>query len=86
LWEKGNNTKDIHVEIFPVYSGKCLLRKAVHNWVDKITQGRSKVTHDARPGEEVAETTVKNFNAAGFDALIKRWDKCISVGGGYVEK
>jgi hypothetical protein len=24
--------------------------------------------------------------AAGFDALVKRWDKCISVGGRYVEK
>jgi hypothetical protein len=34
----------------------------------------------------VAETTVKNFYAAGFDALVKRSDKCISVGGGYVEK
>jgi hypothetical protein len=28
----------------------------------------------------------KNFYAAGFDALGKRWDKCINVGGGYVEK
>jgi hypothetical protein len=28
----------------------------------------------------------KGFYAAGFDALVKRWDKCISVGGGYVEK
>jgi hypothetical protein len=28
----------------------------------------------------------KDFCAAGFDALIKPWDKCISVGGGYVEK
>jgi hypothetical protein len=28
----------------------------------------------------------KDFYAAGFDALVKRWDKCISVGGGYVEK
>jgi hypothetical protein len=34
----------------------------------------------------VAETTVKNFYAAGFDALVKRWEKCINVGGGYVEK
>jgi hypothetical protein len=25
------------------------------------------------------------FCAAGFDALVKRSDKCISVGGGYVE-
>jgi hypothetical protein len=24
--------------------------------------------------------------AAGFDAPVKRWDKCINVGGGYVEK
>jgi hypothetical protein len=22
----------------------------------------------------------------GFDALVKRWEKCINVGGGYVEK
>jgi hypothetical protein len=28
----------------------------------------------------------KDFYAAGFDALVKRWDKCISVGGRYVEK
>jgi hypothetical protein len=28
----------------------------------------------------------KDFCAAGFDALVKGWDKCISVGGGYVEK
>jgi hypothetical protein len=28
----------------------------------------------------------KYFYAAGFDALVKRWDKCINVGGGYVEK
>jgi hypothetical protein len=25
----------------------------------------------------------KDFYAAGFDALVKRWDTCISVGGGY---
>jgi hypothetical protein len=35
----------------------------------------------------VAETTVKKgFYAGGFNTLVKRWDKCISVGGGYVEK
>jgi hypothetical protein len=28
----------------------------------------------------------KDFYAAGFDALIKRWGKCINVGGGYVDK
>jgi histone-lysine N-methyltransferase SETMAR len=28
----------------------------------------------------------KDFCAAGFDALVKRWDTCINVGGGFVEK
>jgi hypothetical protein len=28
----------------------------------------------------------KDFYAAGFDSLVKLWDKCINVGGGYVEK
>jgi hypothetical protein len=29
-WAKGLIAKDIHKEIFPVYGGKCLSRKAVH--------------------------------------------------------
>jgi hypothetical protein len=28
----------------------------------------------------------KDFYAVSFDPLVKRWDKCISFGGGYVEK
>jgi hypothetical protein len=27
----------------------------------------------------------KDFYATGFDALVKRWDKCIDVGGGYIK-
>jgi hypothetical protein len=59
LWAKGLDAKDIHKEMFPVYSGMCLSHKAVHNWVEKFSQGHSKVTDDAQPGAEVAETTVK---------------------------
>jgi hypothetical protein len=64
----GKNTqyaKDIHKETFPVYGGKCLLHKAVHNWVQKFSQGRLKVTDDARQDEVVAETTAKKLYAAG---------------------
>jgi hypothetical protein len=50
FWAKGLNAKDSHKEMFPVYGGKCLLHKAVHNWVKKSSQGRSKVADDARPG------------------------------------
>jgi hypothetical protein len=28
----------------------------------------------------------KDFYVVGFEALVKRGDKCINVGGGYVEK
>jgi hypothetical protein len=72
--------------MFSVYVGKCLSRKAVHNWVEK----RAKFFAD---DEEVdmemrkwLRQPSRDFYASGFDALVKRWDKCISVGGGYVEK
>jgi hypothetical protein len=42
----------------------------VDNWVKNFTHGRLKVT-DGESGAEVAETTVKNVYAAGFDALVK---------------
>jgi transposase len=44
-------------EIIPVYGGKCLSRKAVHNWVDKFSQERSKVADDARRGRPVQTAT-----------------------------
>jgi hypothetical protein len=80
LWAKGLSAKDIHKERFSIYVGNCLSRKAVHNWAEK----RGKCFTD----DEEVETEVrkwlrqqsKDFYAAGF------WDKCIDVGGGYVEK
>jgi hypothetical protein len=71
-----------------VYSGKCLSRKAVHNWVDKLFQGRLKVADVDISTEAVVQRDrgQKNFYAAGFDELVKRWDKCMNVGGGYFEK
>jgi hypothetical protein len=53
--------KKIHKEMFPVYGGKCLWRRAVHNWVEKFSQGRSKAADDARqshPVEIATEETV----------------------------
>jgi hypothetical protein len=35
---------------------------------------------------KLARQQSKGFYAAGFDVLVKPLDKCISVGGGYVEK
>jgi hypothetical protein len=86
LWAKGLDAKDIHKEIFPVYGEKCLSCKAVHTWAEK--RGNLFVH-----GEEI-ETEMrkcprqksKDFYAMSIDALAKRWDKRMNVGGGYVEK
>jgi hypothetical protein len=53
-------------ETFPLYGGKCLSPKVVHNLVAKFSQWLSKVADDARPSAEVAETTVKRFLSCGF--------------------
>jgi hypothetical protein len=39
LWAKRLIAKGIHKEMLPVYGGKCLSHKAVHNWVKKFSQG-----------------------------------------------
>jgi hypothetical protein len=46
LLAEGVNAKDIHKEMFRVYCGKCLSRKAVRSWVEKFSRGRSNVTDD----------------------------------------
>jgi hypothetical protein len=82
LWAKELCVKDIHNEMFPVYIGKCLLRKAFY------------LGGKCYADDEGVETEVrkwlrqrsKDFYAVGFDALVKRWDKCINVGGGCVKK
>ncbi|PNF29350.1 hypothetical protein B7P43_G07837 [Cryptotermes secundus] len=48
--------------MLPVYGGKCLSSKAVHNWVDKFPQVRSKVVDCVRSGlpvEIATEATVQ---------------------------
>jgi hypothetical protein len=87
LWAIGPNTKDIHKEMFPFYSGKCWSRKAVHNCVEKLSQRRSKVADDARPGAEVAEPTAKTFLCCGFRRTGKAmgqvyqswWSICLEI-------
>jgi hypothetical protein len=63
-----------------------LLHKAVHNWVEKFSQGHSEVADDARPGAEVAETTAKRLLCCGFQCIGKAMGQVYNVGGGYVEK
>jgi hypothetical protein len=55
------NAMDIHGEMFPVYGVKVFSREAVHSWVQKFSQWRSKVANDAQLGAEVSETTARRL-------------------------
>jgi hypothetical protein len=61
LWAKGHDVKDINEKIIPVFGGKDLSRKVVHNCVEELYQGNSKVADDARISAKVAETIVKRL-------------------------
>jgi len=64
--------KDILKEMVPMYGEHCLSRQAVHNWVQKFWEGRTSIED--------------KFYAAGFQGLVKRFDKCLNLYGDYVEK
>jgi hypothetical protein len=63
-----------------------LSRKAIHKWVEKYSQGSSRVADDACLVRKWLRQQSKQLHAAGFDALVKQWVKRINVGGEYVEK
>jgi hypothetical protein len=72
--------------MFPVYGEKCLLRKAVHNWSRNSLKDVLMSQMMLDQARKWLRQQSKDFCAAGFDALVKRWDKCINVGGFYAEK
>jgi hypothetical protein len=63
-----------------------LSRNAVYSWVEKFSHGRSKVVEEETEVGMWLKLQPENFYAADFEALVKRWDKYIIVGEGYVGK
>jgi hypothetical protein len=61
---------DAKGEWFPIYCEKCLSRKAVHNWVPNVSLMMKRLK--------------RRCGSAGFDTLLKRWDKFINIGGGRI--
>jgi hypothetical protein len=55
LWTKGHNAKDFHKEMFHVYGGKCLSRKAVHNWVANVSLMTKRLKRRCRNGRDSSQ-------------------------------
>jgi len=53
LWAKGMASKDIHNEMLPMYGVHCLSRQAVHNWVQKFSEGQTSIENEHRVGRPV---------------------------------
>ena len=86
LWAENMEAKDIHKEMLPMYGEHCLSRQVVHNWVRKFSEGRTSIEDEHRVGRITFRQQQKEFFAAGFQGLVKRWDKCLNLYGDYVEK
>jgi hypothetical protein len=65
LLVEGLGEKYVHKEMFHVYGGKCLSRKAVHNWIEKLFYGRSKVADHETEVRKWLRQQSKDFYAAG---------------------
>jgi hypothetical protein len=86
LWGRELNTSDIYKEIFLFTVGsvcRVKLSKTGSRNSFKDIRNSQIVPYQVR---KWSRQQSKDFYAAGFDALVKRWDKCVSVGVGYVKK
>ena len=64
LWAKGMAAKDIHKEMLPMYGEHCLSHQAVHNWVQKFSEGRTSIEEGHRVGRHCSrgsDSDHKNF-------------------------
>jgi hypothetical protein len=57
LWAKGMAAKDIYKEMLPMYGEHCLSCQAVHNWVQKFSEGRTSIEDEHRVGRPVESAT-----------------------------
>ena len=86
LWAKIMEAKDIRKEMLPMYGEHCLSRQTVHNWVQKFSEGRTIIEDEHRVDRITFRQQPKEFFAADFQGLVKRWDKCLNLYGDYMLK
>jgi hypothetical protein len=59
----------------------CRVKRFTTGWRNSLKVVRKSQVMPDRERKWLRQQS-KDFCAAGFDALVKRWDKCINVGGG----
>ena len=54
---KNMEATDIHKEMLPMYGEHCLSRQAIHNWVQKFSEGWTSIEDEHRAGRPVEIAT-----------------------------
>jgi hypothetical protein len=87
LWEKLPTAKDYHKNNRFLFTVRSIYRGiSVDKWGEKRGKGFADDEEFEMEMGKWLRHQSKDFYAAGFDELVKRWDKRINVCGGYVEK
>ena len=75
--------KDIHKEMLPKYSEHCLPRQAVHNLVQKFSEGLTSIEDEHSVGRPVKDQCVRGSDSdhKNFTAQVSRdlWNGGTSV-------
>jgi hypothetical protein len=84
LWAKRLNAEDIHKKYFLLTMGSvCRVKRFTTALINSLKDVRKPQMTPDQVRKWLRQQS-KDFYAAGFDAPVERWDKCINVDGRYV--
>ena len=96
LWSEGSSGTKIHQRLLAQYGDNALSKTTVYEWIEKFKTGRYmsglrslKFSSDESVQKAVHQWLCdqpKTFFSDGIYKLVDRWNKCIEMGGDYVEK
>ena len=70
LWAKNMEEKDIHKEMLPMYGEHCLSRQAIHNWVQKFSEGWTSIEDEHRHAGNVAARRRHHLSRGGSPSTL----------------
>ena len=86
LWSESVSGAEIHRRLSAQHENSVLLERGVYEWIGKLKNGRTSVTHEGSGGCVTRRSAKNIFFSEDIKKLVQRWKKCIEKQGDYVEK
>jgi hypothetical protein len=84
LWAKGLNAKEIHKEMSLVYAGKCLSRKAIHNWMANVSLMTEKKNENLP--SKFSINAFKEFSGSNIKRVYRGFSQSLHENGGILRR